>query len=290
MSSSLWRSLAVLAAVCLTTGTAAAQVCGDADASGAVTVTDGVQVLRQAAGLSSACTVSACDVDGNGSVTVTDGVNVLRKAAGLAITENCPGGVGGQVQNLLRSSLPIFGSLTKLGSAGSASAAATIQQQCDNADGFVTINQDTGEIDFNNCDSVADGVNYNGSIIVGSDSLQFGITITDLSTGASEALDGSFTEALIGQDVAVSGSFGLTSELGSFAVAFDRLVTDPNTLNFVGGSLAFSVQTGQLSVINDIQLSFNPSNVAFVQVDLTDGSTLPFNYDLVSGELTPISN
>src|SRR5947208_15940925 len=90
MSSRPWSVLAVVVAVCCTTGAAAAQVCGDADASGAVTVTDGVEVLRQAAGLSSSCTTSACDVDGSGSVTVTDGVNVLRLAAGLAFTANCP--------------------------------------------------------------------------------------------------------------------------------------------------------------------------------------------------------
>ncbi len=66
------------------------RLCGDADASGRITVTDGVNVLRAAAGLSSACTDPApCDVDGNGAVTVTDGVNVLRAAAGLAANLQC---------------------------------------------------------------------------------------------------------------------------------------------------------------------------------------------------------
>jgi hypothetical protein len=64
-------------------------VCGDADASGSVTVTDGVQVLRAAAGLESPCTVARCDVNGNGSITVTDGVQVLRDAAGLPTTPAC---------------------------------------------------------------------------------------------------------------------------------------------------------------------------------------------------------
>jgi hypothetical protein len=70
----------------------AADLCGDADASGAVTVTDGVQTLRAAAGLGSSCTPARCDVDGSGSISVTDGVNVLRAAAGLAVTLACPGG------------------------------------------------------------------------------------------------------------------------------------------------------------------------------------------------------
>ena len=65
-------------------------LCGDADLSGAVTVTDGVQTLRAAASLSSSCTPSRCDVDGNGSISVTDGVNVLRAAAGLSSIANCP--------------------------------------------------------------------------------------------------------------------------------------------------------------------------------------------------------
>jgi hypothetical protein len=67
-------------------------VCGDADGNGSVTVTDGVQVLRAAAELSSSCTLAACDVDGDGGIGVTDGVNVLRKAAGLAAADACPAG------------------------------------------------------------------------------------------------------------------------------------------------------------------------------------------------------
>lgn len=70
---------------------AAEPACGDADGNGAVNVTDGVNVLRSAAGLASACDEPApCDVDGNGSVSVTDGVNVLRAAAGLGSNLTCP--------------------------------------------------------------------------------------------------------------------------------------------------------------------------------------------------------
>lgn len=65
-------------------------ICGDADLSGAVTVTDGVQTLRAAAELSSSCTAARCDVDGSGAITVSDGVNVLRAAADLPIDANCP--------------------------------------------------------------------------------------------------------------------------------------------------------------------------------------------------------
>lgn len=68
-----------------------ASTCGDADGNGAVNVTDGVVVLRTAAGLGTACAdVAPCDIDGNGAVGVTDGVNVLRAAAGLVSELTCP--------------------------------------------------------------------------------------------------------------------------------------------------------------------------------------------------------
>ncbi len=72
---------------------AAAQICGDADGSGSVTVTDGVRVLRSAAGLGD-CDLTLCDADGSGVVTVSDGVNVLRAAAGLGAPTGCPDGGG----------------------------------------------------------------------------------------------------------------------------------------------------------------------------------------------------
>ena len=70
----------------------AADVCGDADGNGTVTVSDGVQTLRAAADLSTTCTPARCDLDGNGSVTVSDGVNVLRAAADLPVHLACSGG------------------------------------------------------------------------------------------------------------------------------------------------------------------------------------------------------
>ena len=62
---------------------ARAQICGDADGDGTVTVADGVNVLRAAAALPSTCQTGACDVDRDGTVTIADGVNVLRGAASL---------------------------------------------------------------------------------------------------------------------------------------------------------------------------------------------------------------
>jgi hypothetical protein len=51
-------------------------------------------VPRTAAGLQTACAVAeigdACDVDASGTMSVTDGVNVRRAAAGLGATLSCP--------------------------------------------------------------------------------------------------------------------------------------------------------------------------------------------------------
>jgi len=70
----------------------AVDACADADGNGDVTVTDGVEVLRAAAGLTTACTAFRCDVDGSGDITVTDGVGVLLRAADLRFGEfhHCP--------------------------------------------------------------------------------------------------------------------------------------------------------------------------------------------------------
>ena len=73
-------------------GRAGAATCGDADGDGAVTTTDGVLVLRLAAGLDPACRTAECDVDGDGRVTVTDAVVILRRAVGLDLGDGCGSG------------------------------------------------------------------------------------------------------------------------------------------------------------------------------------------------------
>jgi hypothetical protein len=72
---------------------ASAQVCGDANGNGTIDLTDGVQILRSAASLSSSCSASICDLDGNGTISVTDGVNALRRVAGLSATVGCGTGI-----------------------------------------------------------------------------------------------------------------------------------------------------------------------------------------------------
>lgn len=79
--------LAFLVAIC-GGDSASAAMCGDADGSGTITVTDGVAALKTAVALDD-CSLDLCDVDGSGAVTVTDGVNILRAAAGLPTVLAC---------------------------------------------------------------------------------------------------------------------------------------------------------------------------------------------------------
>src|SRR5262249_54889799 len=105
------RSLLVLvlsSVVLLAARPAAAQICGDADGSGAVTVSDGVATLRAAVGLDSLCSDEACDIDGSGAITVTDGVGVLRKAVGLEVTDNCPSASSGQPTTIFKEVQTVF--------------------------------------------------------------------------------------------------------------------------------------------------------------------------------------
>lgn len=73
-------------------GPVLAATIGDADGNGVLSVADGVQVLRAATGLASACTLASCDVDASGAVTMTDGVDVARTALGLPSVAASPGG------------------------------------------------------------------------------------------------------------------------------------------------------------------------------------------------------
>jgi hypothetical protein len=284
MSSWSRSFLGALCAVVFFSVPASAQVCGDADGNGQVSVTDGVQALRAAATLSTTCTAARCDVDGNGSISVTDGVNILRKAAALPITENCPGNTNQQIEGLLQNTLPIFGEMTKIGTISGARAAA--EQVCDNG-GLLVVDEETGDIEFFDC--TLGTFNYDGFFAFGPNTFDFDITFTDVTSGASESLFGSLSERQVGEDFVVSGFFGLESSFGTFDVEFDELVTDPNG-NFVGGSLAFAVDNGELSEVDEIRLTFSRSPNALVDVFLSDGSELQFNFDTISGELTPVSN
>ena len=289
MSLSLWRvSTAAACLLAVMSVRAEAQECGDADGSGTVTVTDGVQALRAAAGLSSSCTGSTCDVDGSGSVTVTDGVNVLRKAAGIAITESC-GGVDAQVEALLGSALPtlsIFGSLTKLG----ASAQAAAQSICENPDGEFLVDQATGEITFFDCQF--GGFAFDGTLGASGNTISFDLEFTDLATEEFVSFLGDLTTEQSGENSVLAGNLEVDfsdPDLSSVAVTFENVVSDP-TGKSIGGSVLFDASDSGIEGVTGIRVGFTPSTVVPVQVIRGDQPTLDFNFDTVSGDLTPVAN
>lgn len=288
MSSSSWRSfLGACCAILLFGVPASAQVCGDADGNGQVSVTDGVQALRAAAALTNTCTAARCDVDGNGSISVTDGVNILRKAASLPITENCPN-TEAQIEELLQNTLPIFGQLTKVGGGAAAQVAEVFA--CDNSEGFFEIDDETGEITFTNCQ--LDVFLYDGTLSSddGGNTVFFDISFVDLTTDESFSIFGDLGFRATQTGGVIAGSLDVSfADLGEISVVFEEVQTDFED-NFVGGSVLFDATDSGIQGVVGIRVGFTTDVVVPVSVILDDQSVLDFDFDTFSGELTPVSN
>lgn len=300
----LFLTAVVLAALY---GRASAQVCGDADASGAVTVTDGVQVLRAAAGLSSTCTAHAasCDVDGSGTATVSDGVNVLRKAAGLPVTENCPTGGTGDVPQVTEALVPFLALGLKevpnvsIGSASAVRAAAT--EDCEDG-GSRTTNQSgvTVSVEFDACRVSQAGLGsfqFDGEIVVSlgfpNSSVQFELNITDVSNSRLIDFDGTIqgTPRAGGGFVVNGGPIVVRNTEGGpevFRLTFHSLTVDGDA-HILSGSVeaedtsdSFDLQSAEVEVEDG-------SSTASVHVVRDDNSTQDFTLNLNTGDLTPVS-
>jgi len=301
---SLFLTAVVLAALY---GRASAQVCGDADASGTVTVTDGVQVLRAAAGLSSTCSAHAasCDVDGSGTATVSDGVNVLRKAAGLSITEACPtnGGAGdvAQVTDALVPFLALGLSQVpnvSIGSAGSVRAAAT--ENCEDG-GSRTTNQSgvTVSVDFAACRVSQTGLGsfqFDGQIVVHlgfpTSGVEFELSITDLGNGRLVDFDGTIQGTpRPGGGFSVNGGPIVVRQSEGGPEVF-RLTFNGLTVDGGGHVLSGSVEAEDTSNSFDLktaEVEVENSSTATVHVVRDDDSTQDFTLNLDTGDLTPVS-
>lgn len=91
-------ALAILVAVALMHGSARAQIipiCGDASNNGDIEESDGIAALRAAAELPATCPIAVCDVNADGRVSVTDAVNILRNALVLPAVDACKDVTGG---------------------------------------------------------------------------------------------------------------------------------------------------------------------------------------------------
>jgi hypothetical protein len=277
-----------------TAAPAAAQICGDANGDGNVTVTDGVQALRAAAGLSSTCD-AGCDVDGNGTVTVTDGVNILRKAAGLGIVEACDFTTA-EANSVVNPSLSIFDAITKIPGVGTASvdeAATTAPKPCDNDGTIVTSVGTTGAastVTFTNCqlkESVFNGVV--GRVALGSG---FGLSfqnfmITHLLTGKSITHNGQLTVTFADTGKIISGKLDNDSTArGMFSTEFERILIATDG-SIVQGILIYDLTNATTPKVAMIRITFNATDEIPVTITFRNGQVRQFILDRTSRLLHP---
>jgi hypothetical protein len=273
------QTLAAVAVVGLDATTALA-VCGDANGDGRVSVSDGVQTLRAAAGLSSSCD-GDCDIDGSGAITVSDGVNVLRKAAGLATTDACPN--GDPVSSLIGHTIDIFGPLVKVGAVGGAAAAGTASL-CDNPDGG--FQQSASGFTFDDCQIGA--VSFTGFLGVGDGTLGFnGLSVRRL--GDVLTLQGSLSVGQSDGNPELSGVLdGDSLLLGSYVITFQQVVSDPQG-NTIDGLLLFDTSGADIPDVRGVRVTLTGDSSFPVVVTFTDDSTGDFTYDPDTDVLTPIT-
>lgn len=299
----------VLAAVCaglLGFGTASgafAQVCGDADGNGSVNVTDGVQVLRAAAGLTSTCTENAndCNIDGAGDVTVTDGVNVLRKAAGLSVTENCPGGGGDDdVEEITDRVVPFLTlGLDSIPNVSLGAAPADIEDCEDGGTRDTEQDGDTIVVTFNACKVSEEGLGafqLDGVIELElgfpSGTVTFELTVTDLSNGRLVDFDGTLTGTvrLSGGFVLDGGPIAVRDSEGGpvvFTLTFDDLTVsgdgdvESGSVEAEDTSDSFDLKTAEIEVED------GNDTAAELRVVRDDDSEELFLVNLQTGDITP---
>ncbi len=284
-------------------GTASAQSCGDADGSGSISVTDGVQVLRAVAGLSNACTPARCDVDGSGAITVTDGVNVLRKVAGLSAPSACPGGGGGDgVQESVDAVVPFlaFG-FAFVGDVGLAAAPAVAPAGVETSDcpdgGVRTKNELSGGaiivIGFDACRYSNPGLGrfeFEQSLGVNffRAEVALDVVVTDLDSGQSVAFEGSFTFTPRGGGgfVANGQDIVLTTPQGNFALDLNALTVDGDG-NVISGGGSIEDTDDNFALA---RIDFEVTGPATGQLTATfdGGSTKNFALNLLTGGVTEI--
>lgn len=238
-----------------------AETCGDADGGGNVSVSDGVQVLRAAAGLDAQCPPVDCDVDGNGTVSVSDGVNVLRTAAGLDVTLRC--------SELSAQETQVFGALQKssqvtrlvglgldAGGGGGAAAAATVA--CPNGG---TVTPEAGGVAYEGC-RVRSTI-CSGSAIFADGELVPDLECRDLAEDRLFSLTGSLIPSDTAKGRAITGSVsGMQGASSVFQFDYDALTLDEDSK---GGRSAGQVDVGGsffAGAFQQVQVSFPGRNPA----------------------------
>jgi hypothetical protein len=275
----LLQAVAAAAAVVAFAAVALA-VCGDANGDGEVSVSDGVQALRAAAGLSTTCN-DDCDVDGSGAITVTDGVNILREAAGLASVRMCPE-AGDRVESLIGHTLDLFGPLGKVGALGPAPQGSA--SPCDNQDGG--FEQTSGGFLFDDC--VFGDVSFTGFLSApGDGSLGFSdLTVT--RNGDVLTQQGTLSLDTSGENPELSGQLACSTPLlGEYVVTYGQVETDALG-NTQSGGLTFDVTDSTIEGVREIRVTLTGGTSLPVIVVFTDDTEGTFSYDTETDELTPV--
>lgn len=298
------RTLVLVVVACAWMGgEVLAQTCGDADASGAITVTDGVQTLRASAGLSTSCTAGRCDVDGSGSITVTDGVNVLRKAAGITIAEACP------TASVNESVRGVIGEMTKIArltvgtSAAASAVTGAVTTDCTDG-GFIELDgQKSTFVDCRFGDLVINGAITTTNILSDPDNGRF-IRSDVYEQYQVQFLDSSFTFRQDGTSrIEIDTKKNKLIEDGTLTIFTSQsatgqdeytltkvnLTTDIQTATVMSGQLISALAAAGLAGIKAVTLGFVTGDIADVDVEFDDGHFEAFKFNITSGELTPAS-
>lgn len=279
MTRSLFATALLLLAFSTTAG---AQVCGDADGSGTVSVSDGVQTLRAAAGLATTCTTAVCDVDGSGAVTVTDGVSVLRKAAGLLIAENC-GGSSAQPDTVL-------GELQPLLRYGFAHATGAPVSSCANApDGEIDVETDTDGTTTSFFSCRVNDVELNGDVTVGDTTLSLSFFEAD-TVGDGDFIadyDGDLTLGGASGGRVLNGTIDITTESAdTLTMTVANLVVANGVLTSGGATVDFAA-SGLADAFQRMDFAFDGSGIATVTATQANGGTATYRLDIATGNLVP---
>ncbi len=270
------RIVVVAAVVAVATGGAprnvGAQACGDADNNGSVTVTDGVNMLRAAAQLSTPCVLQICDMNLDGEITVTDGVIALRQAAELQGPGTCSRAQVSEVVDKTRAILE-----TGIGIPGLSSA--HISKATDPCPGGGSMSVNPGRVDYFDC---VDGeFRYAGTLTVSQDAVgNVTLTTSQLAvfgvvTGESQFLSGSlFLSFDDSGNTTVDGSLTISSDvLGDFAEQFQGIVLDQSDV-MTSGDLMLEIRRGlgAFASFRSLHLQF-VGPVVLADVTFTDGSS-----------------
>lgn len=215
---SVLLSIAMLLAICVPRESSA--LCGDPNGDGFVSVSGGVQILRQAAGIASACTPAICDVDLDGTIGVTDGVRTLRVAAGIASADfSC-------AEEQIPAQIGRFGIVTKIPAIAAARAAGTAGTVPCPDGGFTEVTSDFVEdFDCNRGGRITNGrISFVEPAVDVLDLVFSGYTARDVATGQQAAFTGSLRLTFADAqkiDLLVNGPMQVASSaLGGFT---DRL-------------------------------------------------------------------